>query len=92
MKAFQSFQESVLYEAVNTAAYLSSAEECRPTLCTSGEGSSECGTDCSCVLEGLSEVVKTLLSPCQRRRRTQVLMSLLQEGKLKALEKAVKVE
>lgn len=74
-ESFPVFQESVLYEAANTAAYLSSAEECRPTSCTSGEGSSECGTDCSCLLEGLSEVVKTLvlspmdrLSPCQRRR------------------------
>ena len=87
MVAFQSFQEAVFYEAATTASDLTSAEECRPTSAdTSGEGSSECGTDCSRVLEGQIEEVKTLvlssldqLSPRQRSRRTQALMSLLQE-------------
>ena len=48
--------------------------------------SSECDTDCSRELEGRSEEVKTMmlspldqLSPRQRSRRTQALMSLLQE-------------
>ena len=46
MKAFQSFQESVLYvyEAETIATDLTRAEECRLTsadTCTSGEGSSE---------------------------------------------------
>ena len=85
MVAFQSFQKAVFYEAAITASDLTSAEECRPTSAdTSGEGSSECGTDCS--LEGRIEEVKTLglspldqLSPRQRSRRTQALMSLLQE-------------
>ena len=87
MVAFQSFQKAVFYEAATTASDLTSAEECRPTSAdTSGEGSSECGTDCSRVLEGQIEEVKTLvlspldqLSPRQRSRRTQALMSLLQE-------------
>ena len=89
MKAFESFQESVFYEAAKTVSDLSSAEQCRPTsadTCTSGELSSECDTDCSCELEGRSEEVKTMmlspldqLSPRQRSRRTQALMSLLQE-------------
>ena len=77
----------MFYEAATTASDLTSAEECRPTSAdTSGEGSSECGTDCSRVLEGQIEEVKTLvlspldqLSPRQRSRRTQTLMSLLQE-------------
>ena len=89
MKAFESFQESVFYEAAKTVSDLSSAEQCRPTsadTCTSGEVSSECDTDCSRELEGRSEEVKKMmlspldqLSPCQRSRRTQALMSLLQE-------------
>ena len=44
MKAFQSFQESVFYEAETIATDLTRAEECRLTsadTCTSGEGSSE---------------------------------------------------
>ena len=88
MVAFQSFQKAVFYEAATTASDLTSAEECRPTSAdTSGEGSSECGTDCSRVLEGQIEEVKTLvlspldqLSPRQRSRRTQALMSLLHAG------------
>ena len=87
MVAFQSFQKAVFYEAATTASDLTSSEECRPTSAdTSGEGSSECGTDCSRVLEGQIEEVKTLvlspldqLSPRQRSRKTQALMSLLQE-------------
>ena len=87
MVAFQTFQKAVFYEAATAASDLTSAEECRPTSAdTSGEGSSECGTDCSRVLEGRIEEVKTLvlspldqLSPRQRSRRTQALMSLLQE-------------
>ena len=77
----------MFYEAATTVSDLTSAEECRPSSAdTSGEGSSECGTDCSRVLEGQIEEVKTLvlspldqLSPRQRSRRTQALMSLLQE-------------
>ena len=84
MVAFQSFQEAVFYEAATTAADLTSTKECRPTSAdTSGQVSSECGTDCLKV--GLKEM-KTLvlspldqLSPCQRSRRIQALMSLLQE-------------
>ena len=79
MVAFQSFHKAVFYEAETTASDLTSAEECRHQLM-----SSECGTDCS--LEGRIEEVKTLvlspldqLSPRQRSRRTQELMSLLQE-------------
>ena len=78
MVGFQSFQEAVFYEAATTASDLTSAEECRPTSAdTSGEGSSECGTDCFRVLEGQIEELKTLvlspldqLSPRQRCRRT----------------------
>ena len=85
MVAFQSFQKAVFYEAATTASDLTSAEECRPTSAdTSGEGS---GTDCSRVLEGQIEEVKTLvlspldqLSPRQRSRRTKALMSLLHAG------------
>ena len=83
MIAFQSFQEAVFYEVATTAADLTSAKERRPTsadTCTSGEGSSEYGTDCFRVLEGRSEEMKTLvlspldqLCPHQRSRRIEAI-------------------
>ena len=87
MVAFQSFHKAVFYEAETTASDLTSAEECRHQLMRQVKGPcSECGTDCSRVLEGRIEEVKTLvlspldqLSPRQESRRTQELMSILQE-------------
>ena len=79
MKGFQNFQEEMFYEAMDNT----SKESCASVdtnMSVAGEGSSD--RDSLDVLQSEKESLLSLLdvvSPHQRNRRTQALMSLLQE-------------